>query len=188
MSPLPAFPPSRTFLTDVLPGLIPKSASLTHVVATYNRIGTRRPGFPAEILSREEMVTILFSELAMDRIQSDVTRIIADESDPRAPMIATVYVGGRRFPEMLQLIVRLREFRPDARIVAIACPCITQDQENTLRRGVRAGTFAAAAWSDCGGTNMTQDILRALEKNWIPAEADFQPPLSSTDSSADLGA
>ncbi len=185
--PLPAFSPCQHFIQAVLPGLIHADASLTHVVASYNRIGSRRPAMPAEILRADGLTSLLFSELTLGRIQTDVVRVVRKESDPLVPMIATVYVGGRQFVEMMQLVVLLREARPDARIVAIACPCITTDQEETVRRGIEAGKLTAAAWSDCGGTNMIRDIHRAVEKNWISDESDIQFSHHSTNS-VDLGA
>ncbi len=185
---LPAFIPSRDFLQTVLPGLIPAKPSLTHVVASYNRIGTRRYARPVEIVRENELTTLLFPELTLGRIQSDVIRAVESESDPSAPMIATVYVGVRLFVEMMQLVMFLLESRPDARIVAIACPCITIDQEAMIRRGVQAGKIVVAAWCDCGGSLMTRDIRRAVAKNWTPAEADVQISPLSPESSVDLGA
>ena len=185
---LPAFIPSRDFLQTVLPGLIPAKPSLTHVVASYNRIGTRRYARPVEIVRENELTTLLFPELTLRRIQSDAIRAVESESDPSSPMIATIYVGGRLFVEMMQLVVFLLESRPDARIVAVACPCITTDQEAIVRSGVKACRIAAAVWCDCGGTNTTRDIQRAVAKNWTPAEADVQISPLSPESSVDLGA
>lgn len=185
---LPAFAPPRTFVTDVLPGLIPTGPSLIHVIASYNRIGVRRPSRSFEILRENNLVTLLFPELTLSRIQSDVVRVVKIESDASAPLLATVYVGRSLFVEMLQLVALLLEARPDAQVIAIACPCITKDQEAIIRSGVKAGKIVAAAWCDCGGSLMTRDIQRAVAKNWTPADADVQLSPLSPESSVDLGA
>jgi len=188
MSLLPAFARSRKFVEDVLPGLIPTAPSLTHVVASYNRIGTRRPSRPFEITRENDLTTLLFPELTLGCEHSDVMPVVLDESDGFTPLLATVYVGGRQFIEMLQLVHFLLKARPDARIIAVACPCITKDQEAILQHGARERKIAAAVWCDCGGSLVTRDIKRAVTKNWKPAEADVQLSPLSTESSVDLGA
>ena len=186
--PLPAISPHRPFTETILPGLIPMRGRLTHVMATYHRIGSRVPVRPAEVCRDNGLTALLFSELGLGEIQSDVGRVILAESDPSAPLLATVYVGGLRFVQMMQLVAHVLEARPDARVVTIACPHITEKQETTLRRGIQAGKLAAAAWCDCGGTNTMCDIRRAVEKNRIPDESDIQLPSLRTTPSASLGA
>jgi len=188
MSLLPAFSPSRSFVASVLPGLVPRAPALTHLVASYRRIGVRMPPSQTEIYRDGELTTMLFHELTPGRIQDEVVRVLVGESDPSAPLIATVYAGKTQFVEMAQLIMFLLKERPEATILVTACGCITVDQEAVIRQGMFDGKIAAAAWCDCGGSLMTRDIRRAVTKNWKPVEADIQLSPRSTESSVDLGA
>ena len=188
MLPLPALHSPAAFPTSVLPGLLRTVPSLTHIVASYNRIGIRRPSRPYEIYRDNGLTTLTLPELTPGRILSDASRVLESETDRFAPMIATVYVGNRLFVEMLLFVSIVLKIRPSARVIALSCPCITTDQEEILRRGMQSGKLASAAWCDCGGRLMIRDIDRAVRKNWTPAEADIQLSPLSTEASVDLGA
>ena len=187
MPPTPAFVPSHVFTSTVLPGLLPDTRSLTHVVASYRRIGFVEPPTLTEIVRGNGLATVRFHDLTHDRVHDEVPRILRTETDGNSPLLATVYAGPTGFLRMVQLIAFLLEERPDAQIVAAACACIGDDQEEILLAGARNGTIAALVWAECGGSHAMRNIDRSVKANWTPATANVRPyPLSAN--SADLGA
>lgn len=183
---LPAFARPITFVADVLPGLVPRSETLTHLVASYRRVGVITPTNKTEISRENDLTTILFHDLTTERIQSEVIRVLRAESDQLAPTLATIYAGRSGFVEILQLVTFVLDERPDATIVIASCGCVTEEQESIVLHGLRSGNIAAAVWCECGGSLMTRDIQRAVKKNWKPAEASVQLSPLSTESSVDL--
>ncbi|MGB7957765.1 MAG: hypothetical protein WCF77_02895 [Minisyncoccia bacterium] len=141
-------------LTDV--GALVAGIDRLHVLfCTYN-IGTPLAQIGSEAMDEEARTA-----------QSELEAKLKIESQANASLLAVVYAGLSAFDEALEFARKVKQDRPDAKVVIVTCDCDLRRKASILEPMLQSEELEAVVVTHwCGGRSTMRDILEKIVEVW----------------------
>jgi hypothetical protein len=174
------FTDTSDFLSTGVNALVAGHEKLHVLFATYNAVAgyksgtveTGKDGLTIQVqngnLSYSPLTDLVYCVgTPLHKVGANMEMSLKIEQPDATAFLAVVYAGLSAFNEAVALARKIKDDRPDAKIVITTCDCMLDDKSRTLSPLLqRKEIDAAVVTTICGGHDTMRDILEKVIEVW----------------------